>query len=687
VRRIAIGALPHNETSRTALLECDVLRDADAQVQLAAILALSDMPPSRQGAEALVALLTDGAGSDRWIADALTSAAAMHGVEFLQELARSFPRVPDGRRSLPAEASRLAGVLGEHLARGDQDASDLAALLNALADADGRLASTVIAAVAKHWPEDRAASLPRSAEGAIIRLLTHVSLDAKSDLLRLARQWHAGDMEELHQQQREMLRAQVANADLPDSERIFAAQAWVRLDPDDGSIVEELLGIITPQTSPSLLVGLLQAAAESRYDDFGADLVLLYDGLLPQGREAVLELLLQQPDSTNALLDAVAANEIDVAALRLEQIAALRAHPVETIRNRAAELIVAGGVNPNPDRQKVLADLLPVAEIAGDAAEGKKLFAKHCAVCHSHGGTGATVGPDLTGMFVHPKRDVLGNIIDPSRDVEGNFRSYSVIANGKVYAGLFAGESRTTITMVDSSGKRHVIQRSDVDEVFSNDKSLMPDGFEKQLSRTNLANVLEFLATPQRYVPLSLARVATASSAKPLFEGQADGPDRLVLPDWKPRIVGGVPFTLVDPQQGAVRNILLFRSDRTPLTRRMPETVRLPCGYQAKTLHLLSGVSGWGFPVESEETPSLIIRLHYQGGRTEEHELRNGVHFADYISRVDVPGSEFAFAMRDQQMRYLAIKPEREDQIVDIEFVTASDSTVPIVLAVTVELP
>ena len=109
-------------------------------------------------------------------------------------------------------------------------------------------------------------------------------------------------------------------------------------------------------------------------------------------------------------------------------------------------------------------------------------------------------------MFVNPKREVLGNIIDPSRDVEGNYRSYSVIANGKVYTGLFAGESRTTVAMVDSSGKRHVIQRSDIDDVFSSNKSLMPDGFEKQLSRTDLANVLEFLATPQRYVPLSLAR-------------------------------------------------------------------------------------------------------------------------------------------------------------------------------------
>ena len=33
-------------------------------------------------------------------------------------------------------------------------------------------------------------------------------------------------------------------------------------------------------------------------------------------------------------------------------------------------------------------------------------------------------------------------------------------------------------------------------------------------------------------------------------------------------------------------------------------------------------------------------------GKTEDHPLKNGEHFADYIRRVDVPGSKFAFALR-----------------------------------------
>ena len=58
-------------------------------------------------------------------------------------------------------------------------------------------------------------------------------------------------------------------------------------------------------------------------------------------------------------------------------------------------------------------------------------------------------------------------------------------------------------------------------------------------------------------------------------------------------------------------------------------------------------------------TVSMIVRLHYADGKTEDHALKNGVHFADYIRQVDVPGSKFAFALRGQQIRYLAVTPKR----------------------------
>ena len=53
-----------------------------------------------------------------------------------------------------------------------------------------------------------------------------------------------------------------------------------------------------------------------------------------------------------------------------------------------------------------------------------------------------------------------------------------------------------------------------------------------------------------------------------------------------------------------------------------------------------------------------------------------------------MPGSKFAFALRGQQIRYLAVTPKRPDAVIKtIELVKGPDRTAPIVMAVTVETP
>jgi putative membrane-bound dehydrogenase-like protein len=730
VRRIAIAALPANDASVVALLDSNVLNDADSQVQLAAVLALSDLPPSAHGAEIIAERIAGDAGDDRWMAEALTSAAAMHGVDFVKVLASKFPRTTDGAADIPDAAIAAIGIVGEHLARGSLDGEQLGVLLTALASADAQLATPFLASISSFWPDDRKVQLPAAADDAIARLLTDIPFESRSDILRLARLWNAGNTGELQKQHGDTLRSMVEDAELSDEKRIAAAQSWVRFDPENVDVSSEILGMITPQTPLSLLEGLLQAAEVSSAE-FAQGLLSLYDTLSPQGRAAVLNQMLRQPETTAALLEAFAAQRISPDTLSLEQIAALRGHAVETIRVQASELLAGAGASPNPERQKVFDELQEVAEAAGNAAHGKELFTKNCAVCHSHGGVGETIAPDLTGMFVHPKKDILSNIIDPSKDVESNFRTYSVISNGLSYNGMFAGESRTTLTIIDSTGKRTVIQRDEVDEIYASNKSLMPDGFESILSRSDLSDVLEFLATPQRFVPLRLSTVATTSSVPQQgggrFGGRGRGDDRrgagepgdrgrtgqrggdgrdgngrgrggrggfggrrfqlVALEDWKPRTVNNVPFSLIDPQEGAAKNLLLLAGEGGFFGRELPKSVRLPCGVNAKTLHLLSGVSYGGYPDGEEKSTSLIVRLHYEGGETEDHELKNGVHFATIQRREDVPESQFAFAMGDQQMRHVTITPQRKDVIHDVEFIKGEDRTMPLVLAVTAEVP
>src|SRR5262249_6381237 len=119
----------------------------------------------------------------------------------------------------------------------------------------------------------------------------------------------------------------------------------------------------------------------------------------------------------------------------------------------------------------------------------------------------------------------------------------------------------------------------------------------------------------------------------------------------------------------------------------MPRSVSLPCHTPAKAIHFLSGVSGWGAADGgTPPTVSMTVRLHYADGSTEDHPLMNGVHFADYIRRVDVPGSKLAFLLRGRQVRYLAVHPKRTETVERIELIKGPDETAPIVVAATVEV-
>jgi hypothetical protein len=159
----------------------------------------------------------------------------------------------------------------------------------------------------------------------------------------------------------------------------------------------------------------------------------------------------------------------------------------------------------------------------------------------------------------------------------------------------------------------------------------------------------------------------------------------LIFSDWSPKTFEGVPFQLVDPRGGTVPNGVLLYGPNGKIPPTMPKSVTIPCATMATKLHLLSGVGGWSYPASEKGTVSMTVRIKYADGKIEDHDLVNGEHFADYIRRVDVPGSKFAFAVRGQQLRYLSVEPKRRDPIKELELVKGPDNTAPVVMAVTVE--
>lgn len=684
VRRNAALVLPATEESLQALMDSQLVDDEHPQVRLAALMALADMPADPRAGQFLAGLTRDrSATQDRYLLEAIICAAASHANHFLNAMLTS----TDGGPAAGSPSRQAAQVIAEHIARTGLEAEAIAQLLGRLVrSSDGGTVTAIIEGLAAGSQRQSDVQLSDSSEAALISLLEKADTQQLSPLLALGMAWGSRQISSYKEKLSDSLLAELEDNERSTRQRLESARQLVRLLGDSEQGVLHLVEAITPQMPPQVAGGLIRAMTEATAENVGSELVAAWPSLTPSLRNDVIAVLITRPQTTRVLLDAMEKGKLAVNDLSLEQRQSLANHSQERIRRQALRLLEATGGRVDSNRQQVIEQYAAAAHGEGNAAQGKLLYQKNCGNCHRHSGEGNEVGPDLTGMAVHPKEELLVHILDPNRSVEGNFRRYSVLtADGQILVGMLVAESLSAIEIVDAEGKRQSIARDDVERLTSTNLSLMPEGFEQQLQPEQMNDLLEFLTSKGQFVPLPLGSVATAVSTKPLFSEQDGGPDRLIFSEWGTKEFAGVPFQLVDPLEGKKPNIVMLHGPRGPLPPRMPKQVTMPCNMQVKQFHLLSGISGWGYPFSDEKTVSMIVRLHYQDGQAEDHPLVNGVHFADYIRRVDVPESQFAFALRGQQVRYLTVRPQRAETIASVQLIKGEDATAPMVFAVTAE--
>jgi putative membrane-bound dehydrogenase-like protein len=716
LKRNALQVLPRTEAVLSQLASSK-LDSIDAPGKLALLLWMAEMPSANVGkilAPALarcagagdsevvltargfagnaIANVLESGEPDRWLLDAATAAAARHDVSVLQTVMRSLRvKKPGGQASeLGSAFSTKQGqerlrIVAEHYARGGA-ADTLSSLVEALPQATPEDAESIVIGFAKGWPKDKPVKLSTAAETALGTLVAKLPPAGLGALATVSTRWGSNALERHVTQIAQGFLSVATDDKKKDSERIDAATQFIDLRRADAEAAQQLLVLISPRTAPELAKGLVESVGRSEAPAVASALVDSLKTITPQVRPSVVRALLSRGDWTPSLLDAMDRGTVPLADLSLDQKQALATHPDAKIAGRAKELLARRGGLPNADRQQVFNDLLPLTNESGDVGAGKEVFKKNCAKCHVHSGEGTKIGPDLTGVAVHTKQQLLTDIVDPSRSVEGNFRVYTLaLTDGRVMSGLLASENKTALELFDSEGKKQVVQREDIDEMIASTKSLMPEGFEKQVSPQEFRDLLEFLAARGKYLPLDLRKVATVVTTRGMFFSEGAEAERLIFPDWSTKTFDDVPFQLVDPQVDRVANAVLLYGPQGKLPPTMPKAVTLECNAPAKAIHMLSGISGWGFPLGEKGSVSLIVRLHYGDGTTEDHELKNGIHFADYIRVVDVPESKLAYRLRGRQLRYLAVQPKRSELIREIEFVKGPDATAPVIMAVTVE--
>lgn len=208
VRRAAAMVLPAAEESLHALLELLPDRSGpggteytvpgaamdpdDAQVRLAVLLAISDMPSSEDaGSRVAEMLLIPENANDRWLREAAAIAGSSHSKGFLRSVLREEPGASDS--TYIANVGYAVEMAAAHYAAGSRS-DRFISLFSALPGAHPRLARAFLDGMVAGWPAGESPELGESDRAALRAMSNGLPHDQLERLNVLADRWGNPDL-------------------------------------------------------------------------------------------------------------------------------------------------------------------------------------------------------------------------------------------------------------------------------------------------------------------------------------------------------------------------------------------------------------------------------------------------------------------------------------------------------------
>jgi putative membrane-bound dehydrogenase-like protein len=257
-----------------------------------------------------------------------------------------------------------------------------------------------------------------------------------------------------------------------------------------------LLSLLKPQNPVAVQSTALASLGRASSQDVAARLLAGWKSYSPGLRAQALGLLLGRDGWQRELLVALEKGRVSPGDLDAARRQRLLAHKDARVRDRAAGVFQSAG---SADRRRVLAAYSAVLTLKGNAGRGRAVFARACATCHRLEGAGHDVGPDLVSVAPKPPEYILQEVLDPNRNVDSRYQEYvAQTSTGRTFTGILAAETATGITLRGPEGKEQVLLRTEIEELSSSGKSLMPEGLEKDLRKQDMADLLAYLASLAR---------------------------------------------------------------------------------------------------------------------------------------------------------------------------------------------
>jgi len=314
-------------------------------------------------------------------------------------------------------------------------------------------------------------------------------------------------------------------------------------------------------------------------------------------------------------------------------------------------LAKAGGVSADPPdiTKEEMAKLIAEIGTQGDPVRGEAIYRgknASCQKCHSIGGAGGNVGPDLVSIGASAPLDyIVDSMYFPNKAVKEGYNSVVVTTkDGRILTGIKVQADAATTTLRDANADEVMIQNATISKQ-RNSGSIMPAGLMDPLTRQEVLDLVRFLSElgkqgpyaasgapiARRWMMLDVATDKIAIHADPKEVGDLlkNAPGLKWLPVYS-HVSGNLPHgdLAFDTNQGKKVSIV-----RTQLDVSTGGLIRFKVN-NAKDLNVW--IEGISVPVKAEQ---FEIELN-PGARTLDLRVTNGGDAKELrLELVEVPGS------------------------------------------------
>lgn len=148
---------------------------------------------------------------------------------------------------------------------------------------------------------------------------------------------------------------------------------------------------------------------------------------------------------------------------------------------------------------EVIKDLAAKAAANGDPFRGEFVYRRAdlaCVTCHSIGGAGGKVGPDMTSIGASAQIDYLVEaLLLPSAKIKEGYASINIeTKDGESFTGTLARETPDEVVLRNATGAEVSVAKKNIESRQNSTFSLMPNGILDPLSEQEKLDLIAFLS-------------------------------------------------------------------------------------------------------------------------------------------------------------------------------------------------